>query len=106
MQYDSREPIFVFGKLTSGQDVTIRLVRFPGDEELTLSDDVCHETQIPGYYVWDTSLLLEELPRYPERVTILYVMIDSLGHEFSGKLIVNDFPEEVRRTYSNVQTLM
>lgn len=110
MNYDAIENPFIFGKLPSGRTVVIRLVQFPGNVEIVLDTlnlkQVCPETAVPGYYVWDFRNL--DRSQFPplspnHSVTFLYVMSDGTGYEFSGKVILGHYPEMVRRTYSLVQ---
>lgn len=120
--YDETEQIFLFGKLLSGESVSIKLVAFPGDLELLLLDDVCAESaHVSGYYYWDTTKIdwagmiagsgspspfspSGWEPAFP--LNVLYVMTDSKGNQFSGKFLIGSYPEQVRRTYRNVQTLL
>ena len=105
MQYSGRDPIYLFGNLPAGGTVSIQIAIFPGDVLATLTTSDCTETVIAGRYVWSTEDLESVIPDYPEQTTLLYVMTDALGNQFDGKVILNDFPEEVRRNYSNIQTL-
>lgn len=111
MNYDSVENPFIFGKLPAGKVVEISLVMFPGNTLLTLTpgDEVCAETAVPGYYFWDFNLLdRTQLPALTpgNPVTILYVMADPDGYNFSGKVILGHFPEAVRRTFAIVQAML
>ena len=122
--YDETEVIHLIGKLLVNETVLIQLIAFPGDLELLLLDNICIESvHAPGFYTWDTSNLdfagmadpspalspspfspLGFTPAFP--FTVLYVMRDSKGNEHAGKFIIGSFPEQVRRTYRNVQTLL
>lgn len=123
--YDETEVIYLIGKLLPAETVTIRLIGFPGDVNLSLISDVCVESaHEPGFYVWDTTNIdFSNLGGSPESpspgspavpegfalmfpATILYVMRDSKGNQHAGKFIIGSFPEQVRRTYGNVQTLL
>jgi len=128
--YDETEQVWLFGRLSPGKSVTVKLVAFPGDLELLLTSDVCLESgELPGYYYWDTTkidwagMVGDGSPASPGGspggspfspagwtpvfpLNVLYVMTDSLGNEFSGKFLIGSYPEQVRRTFSNVQTLM
>ena len=112
MYYDAIENPVLFGKLPTfsiGGPVTIRLVKFPGNEEIPLdtvrNHNVCTETPIPGYWSWDFALVDRcHLPvRFDCPLTILYVMRNDDGYEFSGKIILGHFPELVRRIFGIVQ---
>jgi hypothetical protein len=105
MHYDQEVNPFIFGRLPPGDAVTIRLVAYPGGAEVTPVANVCTETAIPGHFVWSLAALDRNLlPANP--ATLLYVMRGATGVEFSGKIIIGSYPEWVRRTYFNVQTLM
>lgn len=105
MDYNAIENPLIFGKLPPGDTVTIKLVSYPGGTLLVPGSDICIETPIPGYYVWDFA----QVPRvqiptsYNNPLTILYVMRGATGYEFSGKVILGNFPETVRRTFPIVQ---
>lgn len=108
MNYDAIENPFIFGKLPPNKVVEISMVMFPGNTPLVLTpgDEICPETAIPGYYSWDFTLLDRSQlpPLFPgSSVTILYVMINSDGYNFSGKVILGHFPEAIRRTFGIVQ---
>jgi hypothetical protein len=102
-QYNQTETIFLFGRLPPGGVVTIQVASFPGDVLEPLSSASCAETSIPGYYVWDTTDLVTQ-PTV--KTTLLYVMTDADGNQFSGKAIVGGFPEQVKQTHGNVQALL
>jgi hypothetical protein len=105
VDYNALENPLIFGKLPHGDAVTIRLVRYPGGVELTPVSNVCAETPIHGYFVWS----LDNVPRdqlpptLASPMTVLYVMRGASGYEFSGKLILGNFPETIRRMYPIVQ---
>ncbi len=102
MDYNAIENPFIFGKLPHGDTVTIKLAVYPGGGLLVPVSDACQETLIPGYYVWDFSNLpRDQLPASP--ATVLYVMRGATGYEFSGKVILGNFPETVRRMFPIVQ---
>lgn len=105
MDYNASENPLIFGKLPTGDTVTIRLVVFPGGTLLVPTSDVCVETAIPGYFVWDFSNVpRSQLPiSYNNPLTVLYVMRGTTGYEFSGKVILGNFPETVRRMFPIVQ---
>ncbi len=121
--YDETEIVFLIGKLLPGEAVKIKLIGIPGDILFLLFDDTCIESvHAPGFYVWDTTNIdfagmSDPSPSSPSPfspagfalafpMTVLYVMEDSKGNQHAGKFIVGAFPEQVRRTYSNVQTLL
>ena len=102
MDYNALENPLVFGKLPAGDTVTIKLVAYPGGLLLVPTSDVCIETAIPGYFYWDfTNLPRNQLVSLPS--TVLYVMRGISGYEFSGKVILGNFPELIRRMYPIVQ---
>jgi hypothetical protein len=105
VDYNALENPLIFGKLPPGDAVTIRLVRYPGAVVLTPTSDVCAETPIPGYFVFDFNQITRDQlpPTTAMPSTVLYVMRGASGYEFSGKVILGNFPETIRRMYPIVQ---
>ena len=105
MDYNALENPLIFGKLPPGDSVTIKLVAYPSGTLLVPTSDVCTETPIPGYFVWDfANVPRVQLPTsYNNPLTVLYVMRGATGYEFSGKVILGNFPETVRRMFPIVQ---
>jgi hypothetical protein len=102
-QYAQAETPFLFGRLPPGGTVTIQVAVYPGNTLAPLSSASCTESVIPGYYFWD----LGDLVTQPTvKTTLLYVMTDADGNQFSGKAVIGGFPEQVKQTHGNVQTLL
>ncbi len=104
MEYARNDSSVLVGKLTPSEVVTIRIVKFPENIEVTLDDNECAETPIAGYYFWDLSKLPVENLQDP--TTFLYVMRDESDGEFSGKLIWGGMTQWVKETRGNVQALL
>lgn len=113
----AKDDIYLFGRFSSlyvtdsisqPNEVTIQLCLFPGNILVPLLSNVVTETAIPGYWHWSTAQINPSLviPSYPEPVTMLYVMRDLYGCEYSGKFTLNQMAEDARRAYLTAQALL
>lgn len=115
--YRQTEEIHLFGRfpsewsdgnVTEPNEVTIQLCQFPGNNLVSLISDTCVETAIPGYWEWSTQQIDPGhlFPNHPNPVTLLYVMTDRYGQQFSGKAVLNKISEDARRAWQAIQTVL
>ena len=89
MKYNTNNTILC-GYLTAGSTVKIKLINTLTDKLISITDDVCIESEhIGGLFYFDTSKIDEEFVS----LEIAYVMSDNAGEFYGGKVVIsNDVP--------------
>jgi hypothetical protein len=85
VKYDNKTTVLC-GWLTSGRNVTIKLVDTKKDELLEATTYECVESTVsPGLYMWDTENLVEDTIA----VEVAYIMTADDGDVYGGKIVID-----------------
>ena len=87
MQYNSTIPITLCGYLTPGSEVVVKLVKADTDTIVPATTYECIESvHVPGLFRYS----LGNLQDAQEYLELVFVMEDSVGEQYGGKIVMND----------------
>lgn len=93
------EDTYLIGSFATGETVTIAIYDLSDGSSVALDSASCAEIGSTGWYRWGTDNITTPTTTLKH---YLYVMTDSTGDTFAGKLVVGGYVDEIDAAVSSI----